>query len=101
MTKIIYINWENREIVTNAKEKERWVDKWIDDNAFSCSFEEWLQDYHNATEIYYMTAEEKAKLPMHYDEYLKDNREYYARKAEKVFSEEFKEIGIEVNRYAD
>lgn len=101
MTKIIYINWENREIVTNAKEKEQWVDGWINESAFLYSFDEWLEAYHEVSEVYYMTAEEKAKLPMCYDEYLKSEREYYARKAEKVFNENFDEIGIEVNGYAE
>lgn len=101
MTKIIYVDWENHKIVTNAKEKAEWIDGWIDDNAFTYDFDEWLQEYYNVAEIYHMSAEEKAKLPMHYDEYLKDNREYYARKAEKVFKEDFDEIGIDVNGYAD
>lgn len=101
MTKIIYVNWETHEIVSNSKEKEQWVDEWISDNAFSYSFDEWLETYYEAGEIYYMTAEEKAKLPMSYDKYLENEREAYVRKAEKVFNEEFEAIGIEVNGYVD
>ena len=101
MTKIIYINWDTHEIVTNTEEKEQWIDAWICDNCFLYGFSGWLDAYYEVIEIYHMTAAEKAQLSVYYEEYLKSEKENYADKAEKVFNEDFDEIGIEVNGYAD
>lgn len=101
MTKIIYINWINREIITNTEEKEQWIDEWINNQYSIYSFEEWLRAYYDSVEIYNMTTEEKATLTLQYAEYLKTTKDHYHVKAEKEFWENFEEIGIEVNKYGE
>ena len=101
MTKVIYVNWNNRVVVATAKDKEQWVNDWIDDYDPPYNFEEWLENCHDIVEIYEMTAEKKAKLPLRYEEYRKEARELSSKKAEREFSKRFEEIGIEVSGYAE
>lgn len=101
MTKVIYINWEDRVIVATPKDKEYWINDWIDNYEPPYNFEDWLESFHDILEIYGMTAEEKAQLPAQHKEYQKEARRLSAKKAEKEFSKRFEEIGIEVSGYAD
>lgn len=101
MTKIIYIDWDNCVIVATAKDKEQWIEDWIDTYGCIYDFDEWLEEYHSVIEIYDMTADEKAELPIRYERYVADCREIYGRKAEAEFNRRFEEIGIEVSGYAE
>lgn len=101
MTKIIYINWDTHEIVHNAKEKEQWIDGWVEANDLIYDFDEWLISYYDIIEVYHMTTEEKAELPTRYEEYRKHTKELHCENAEREFDKWFEEIGIEVNGYAD
>lgn len=100
MTKVIYINWNDHVVIASAEDKEQWVNDWIDDNGLIYDFNEWLESYHDIIEIYQMTAEEKAELPTRYEEYFKNEKDIYRRKAEERFKKNFEEIGIEVSGYA-
>ena len=101
MTKSIYVDWENQVIVATATDKEYWINDWIDEHACLYSFGDWLEEYHGAVEIYDMTSEEKAELPLRYEQYLHHSRDVYGRKAEMAFKDRFEEIGIEVGGYAE
>lgn len=101
MTKVIYVDWRSRIIVATAKDKEQWINDWIDDYDPPYNFEEWLENYHEVIEIYEMTAEEKAQLPAQYEEYRKEARERSSKRAEREFLVRFEEIGIEVSGYAE
>lgn len=100
MTKSIYVDWDNRIIVASAEDKEQWTEDWIAQHGLIYNFEEWLESYHDIIELYLMTAEEKAELPKRYEEYLKNAKDIYRRKAEERFKKKFEEIGIEVSGYA-
>lgn len=103
MTKVIYINWYDRQIIPNEKEKRFWLDEWIEEHYYTHSFKEWLEARYEATEIYNMTAEEKAELPTLYEKYLKDINKLSYAEAEGSFRDNFEaiEIEIEVGGYAE
>lgn len=101
MTKCIYVDWKNQVIVATAKDKELWIEDWINEYGCIYDFGEWLESYHDIVEIYNMTEEEKAELPSRYKTYVYNSREIYGRKAEIVFKDRFEEIGIEVSGYAE
>lgn len=101
MTKVIYVDWDNCVIVATAEDKEQWIEDWIDNNCLIYGFDEWLESYHDIIEIYQMTAKEKAELPTRYEEYFKNEKDLYRRKAEERFKKRFEEIGIEVSGYAE
>ena len=101
MTKSIYVDWDNCVIVATAKDKEQWIEDWINTYGLIYDFEEWLESYHDIVEIYSMTAEEKAELPSRYKTYVYNSREIYTKKAEMAFKDRFEEIGIEVSGYAE
>ena len=101
MTKCIYVDWNQRVIVATEKDKEQWIEDWINDYGLIYDFAEWLMSYHDIIEIYQMTAEEKAELPTRYEEYFKNEKDLCRRKAEERFKKEFEEIGIEVSGYAE
>lgn len=88
-------------MITNEEEKKLWLDEWVEENYYIYSFKEWLKEHYETTEIYDMTAEEKAELPMLYEKYLKHTREDSYTKAEKEFWDNFEAIGIEVNEYGE
>ena len=100
MTKCIYVDWKNRVIVATVKDKEQWIEQWIDEDCLIYDFDEWLISYYDIIEIYNMTAEEKAELPCRYENYLHQSRDVYGKKAEAEFKHRFEEIGIEVSGYA-
>lgn len=94
MTKVIYVDWRNRIIVASEEDKEQWVDDWIESNYYLYNFAEWLEAHYEPITLYNMTAEEKAKLPAEYEEYLKNEKRLYREKAEKAFKEDFEAFVI-------
>lgn len=101
MTKIIYVDWRSQRIIANKKEKEEWINEWIDDYYPIYNFGEWLENYYEVNEVYNMTAEQKEELPKRYEEYVKYEKEETHRKAEKEFNKDFEAIGIEVTGYVE
>lgn len=94
MTKVIYVDWRNRIIVASEEDKEQWVDDWIESNYYLYDFTEWLEAYYEVITLYNMTAEEKAKLPAEYEEYLKNEKRLYREKAEIAFKNDFEAFVI-------
>lgn len=94
MTKVIYVDWRNRIIVASEEDKEQWVNDWIESNYYIRDFDEWLNEYYEAVELYNMTAEEKAKLPAQHVEYVESRKSLFREEAEKKFKEDFEAFVI-------
>lgn len=91
---MVYINRDNQTVISNEEEKEQWLNAWVKVHFYIYDFDEWLNEYYNAQEIYHMTEIEKEKLPMQYAECLKNEKAFYFKKANKIFKEKFEEIEI-------
>lgn len=89
---MVYINQDNQTVISNEEEKEQWLNNWVEVHGYIYDFDEWLTEYYNAKDIYYMTEKEKENLPLQYEECLKNEKAMYFKKANKIFKGNFEEI---------
>lgn len=75
ITTVIYVNWEDKEILNEAKYKAKLEEKtcgFADDNYY---FDLWLSEHYTAYDIWNMSKEEKEKINSQWIEACRNDAE--------------------------
>ena len=72
MANVIYINWEERTIITSDSELEELIERRVEELKSEITFDIWLDEHYFISEVFGMDEEEKREVEDNYEGRLRE-----------------------------